>query len=90
MLTHRIIPCLDVKDGRVVKGGNFVNLRDAGDPGEQAAVYDAAGADELTFLDVTASSAERALRDSIAAADARAAAERAASDELRAELQYLP
>jgi cyclase len=58
-LKVRIIPCLDVKDGRVVKGVNFVNLRDAGDPVEQAAVYDAAGADELTFLDITASSDAR-------------------------------
>jgi cyclase len=55
MLKLRIIPCLDVKDGRVVKGVNFVSLRDAGDPVEQAAVYDAAGADELCFLDITAS-----------------------------------
>jgi len=55
MLKLRVIPCLDVKDGRVVKGINFVSLRDAGDPVEQAAVYDAAGADELTFLDITAS-----------------------------------
>ncbi len=52
----RVIPCLDVKDGRVVKGVNFVDLRDAGDPVEQARVYDAAGADELCFLDITASS----------------------------------
>ena len=59
MLTLRIIPCLDVKDGRVVKGVNFVSLRDAGDPVEQAAVYDAAGADELTFLDITASHERR-------------------------------
>jgi cyclase len=59
MLKLRIIPCLDVKDGRVVKGVNFVSLRDAGDPVEQAAVYDAAGADELTFLDITASSDNR-------------------------------
>jgi cyclase len=57
MLKLRVIPCLDVKDGRVVKGVNFVSLRDAGDPVEQAAVYDAAGADELTFLDITASHA---------------------------------
>jgi imidazole glycerol-phosphate synthase subunit HisF len=56
----RVIPCLDVDAGRVVKGVNFVNLRDAGDPVELAAVYDAAGADELVFLDVTASSDERA------------------------------
>jgi cyclase len=55
MLKLRVIPCLDVKDGRVVKGVNFVALRDAGDPVEQAAVYDAAGADELCFLDITAS-----------------------------------
>ncbi|MFT9381423.1 imidazole glycerol phosphate synthase subunit HisF, partial [Gluconobacter sp.] len=55
MLKLRVIPCLDVKDGRVVKGVNFVSLRDAGDPVEQAKLYDAAGADELTFLDITAS-----------------------------------
>ncbi len=55
MLTKRIIPCLDVKDGRVVKGVNFVNLRDAGDPVEVAKIYDKAGADELVFLDITAS-----------------------------------
>jgi imidazole glycerol-phosphate synthase subunit HisF len=55
MLKVRIIPCLDVKDGRVVKGINFEKLRDAGDPVEQAMVYDAAGADELCFLDITAS-----------------------------------
>ncbi len=55
MLTKRIIPCLDVKDGRVVKGVNFVNLRDAGDPVEVAKVYDQARADELVFLDITAS-----------------------------------
>lgn len=55
MLKIRVIPCLDVKDGRVVKGVNFVALRDAGDPVEQAAAYDAAGADELMFLDITAS-----------------------------------
>ena len=54
MLARRINPCLDVKDGRVVKGVNFVNLRDAGDPVEQARVYDAEGADELVFLDITA------------------------------------
>lgn len=58
-LKVRVIPCLDVKDGRVVKGVNFVDLRDAGDPVEQAAIYDAAGADELTFLDITASSDAR-------------------------------
>jgi cyclase len=55
VLKVRVIPCLDVKDGRVVKGVNFVALRDAGDPVEQAAAYDAAGADELMFLDITAS-----------------------------------
>ena len=55
MLARRIIPCLDVKDGRVVKGVNFVNLRDAGDPVEQAKIYDSMGADELVFLDITAS-----------------------------------
>ncbi len=59
MLKARVIPCLDVKDGRVVKGVNFVSLRDAGDPVEQARVYDAAGADELCFLDITASSDKR-------------------------------
>jgi cyclase len=59
-LAVRVIPCLDVDDGRVVKGVNFENLRDAGDPVELAAVYDAEGADELTFLDVTASSSGRA------------------------------
>ena len=59
MLKIRIIPCLDVKDGRVVKGVNFVDLKDAGDPVEQARVYDAAGADELCFLDITASHERR-------------------------------
>lgn len=59
MLKLRVIPCLDVKDGRVVKGVNFVSLRDAGDPVEQAAIYDATGADELTFLDITASHENR-------------------------------
>jgi imidazole glycerol-phosphate synthase subunit HisF len=54
MLAKRIIPCLDVKDGRVVKGINFVNLRDAGDPVEQARIYDREGADELVFLDISA------------------------------------
>ena len=54
MLSARVIPCLDVHDGRVVKGVNFVNLVDAGDPVEQARLYDAAGADELCFLDITA------------------------------------
>lgn len=59
MHTKRIIPCLDVKDGRVVKGVNFVNFRDAGDPAEVAAAYDKAGADEVIFLDITASSDAR-------------------------------
>ena len=59
MLTKRIIPCLDVKDGRVVKGVNFVNLQDAGDPVEIAKAYDKAGADEVVFLDITASSDNR-------------------------------
>jgi len=59
MLKVRVIPCLDVKDGRVVKGVNFVQLRDAGDPVEQAMLYDAAGADELCFLDITASHEKR-------------------------------
>lgn len=59
MFTKRIIPCLDVKNGRVVKGVNFVNLRDAGDPVEIAAAYDRAGADEVVFLDITASSDAR-------------------------------
>ncbi len=72
MLKLRIIPCLDVKDGRVVKGVNFVSLRDAGDPVEQAAVYDAAGADELTFLDITASHEDRdTMRDVVARTAAR-------------------
>ena len=60
MLTKRIIPCLDVHEGRVVKGVNFVQLRDAGDPVEIAKVYNRAGADELVFLDITASSDHRA------------------------------
>ncbi|MCW5696972.1 MAG: imidazole glycerol phosphate synthase subunit HisF [Bauldia sp.] len=60
-LKTRVIPCLDVKDGRVVKGVNFVDLRDAGDPVEAARAYDAAGADELCFLDITASHEERAI-----------------------------
>lgn len=59
MFTKRIIPCLDIHNGRVVKGVNFVNLRDAGDPVHVAAAYDKAGADELVFLDITASSDER-------------------------------
>src|SRR3546814_3209188 len=61
MLTVRVIPCRDVKDGRVVKGVNFVDLVDAGDPVEQAQVYDAAGADELCFLDITASHENRGI-----------------------------
>ncbi|HVI29693.1 imidazole glycerol phosphate synthase subunit HisF [Hansschlegelia sp.] len=61
MLKVRVIPCLDVKDGRVVKGVQFVDLRDAGDPVEAAIAYDAAGADELCFLDITASHEERAI-----------------------------
>lgn len=60
MFTKRIIPCLDVKDGRVVKGVNFVDLKDAGDPVEIAAAYDRAGADEVVFLDITASCDNRA------------------------------
>jgi len=72
MLKLRVIPCLDVKDGRVVKGVNFVSLRDAGDPVEQAKIYDRAGADELTFLDITASH-ER--RDTILDVVSRTAAE---------------
>jgi cyclase len=61
MFKVRLIPCLDVKDGRVVKGVNFLDLRDAGDPVEAAIAYDAAGADELTFLDITASSENRGI-----------------------------
>jgi cyclase len=61
MFKVRVIPCLDVKDGRVVKGVNFVNLRDAGDPVEAAKAYDAAGADELCFLDITASHEKRGI-----------------------------
>ncbi len=61
MLKARVIPCLDVKDGRVVKGVNFVDLRDAGDPVESATAYDAAGADELCFLDITASHENRGI-----------------------------
>ncbi len=54
MLAKRIIPCMDIANGRIVKGVNFVNLRDAGDPVEQAQIYDQAGADELAFLDISA------------------------------------
>src|SRR5579864_6061054 len=61
MFKVRVIPCLDVKDGRVVKGVNFVNLRDAGDPVAAAIAYDEAGADELTFLDITASHENRGI-----------------------------
>ncbi len=61
MLKSRLIPCLDVKDGRVVKGVNFINLRDAGDPVDCAIAYDAAGADELCFLDITASHEDRGI-----------------------------
>lgn len=61
MLTKRIIPCLDVKDGRVVKGTNFVNLRDAGDPVAIAEIYDTQGADEIVFLDITASHEKRSI-----------------------------
>src|ERR1700693_2968883 len=61
MFKVRVIPCLDVKDGRVVKGVNFVELRDAGDPVAAAVAYDAAGADELTFLDITASHENRGI-----------------------------
>ena len=60
MHTKRVIPCLDIKDGRVVKGVKFLNLRDAGDPADVAAAYDKAGADEVVFLDITASSDSRA------------------------------
>ncbi len=72
MLALRVIPCLDVKDGRVVKGVNFVELRDAGDPVEQARAYDAEGADEITFLDITASHENR---DTILDVVSRTAAE---------------
>src|SRR5579875_483080 len=61
MFKVRVIPCLDVKDGRVVKGVNFVDLRDAGDPVEAAIAYDAAGADELYFLDITATHENRGI-----------------------------
>ncbi len=71
MLTKRVIPCLDVTNGRVVKGVSFVDLRDAGDPVELAAHYDAAGADELVFLDITASSDGRATMVDVVEATAR-------------------
>jgi imidazole glycerol-phosphate synthase subunit HisF len=67
MLTRRVIPCLDVKEGRVVKGINFLGLRDAGDPVELAKLYDAQGADELVFLDITASAEKRELIFDLAA-----------------------
>ncbi len=70
MLAKRIIPCLDVKDGRVVKGTKFLNLRDAGDPVEVAAFYDQEGADEITFLDITASHEERDIIIDVVAATA--------------------
>ena len=71
MLTKRVIPCLDVKGGRVVKGVNFVSLRDAGDPVELAAAYDREGADEVVFLDITATSDNRATTIDMAARAAR-------------------
>ena len=72
MLKARVIPCLDVKDGRVVKGVNFVDLRDAGDPVEQARLYDSAGADELCFLDITASHEKRDIILDVVSATAEA------------------
>jgi cyclase len=72
LLKVRVIPCLDVKDGRVVKGVRFVDLRDAGDPVEAAKAYDAAGADELCFLDITASHEERAILLDVVARTAEA------------------
>src|SRR5216684_7859944 len=71
MQTARVIPCLDVTDGRVVKGVNFVGLRDAGDPVELAARYDLQGADELVFLDITASSDAREIMADVVARTAR-------------------
>ena len=73
MLKVRVIPCLDVKDGRVVKGVNFVDLRDAGDPVEQAALYDREGADELCFLDITASHERRDILYDVVSRTAEAA-----------------
>ena len=70
MLKVRVIPCLDVKDGRVVKGVKFQQLRDAGDPVESAKAYDAQGADELVFLDITASSDGRGIMHDVVAATA--------------------
>ena len=72
MLKARLIPCLDVKDGRVVKGVNFIDLRDAGDPVEIAKAYDAAGADELCFLDITATHEDRAIIFDVVAQTAEA------------------
>ena len=72
MLKARVIPCLDVKDGRVVKGVNFVDLVDAGDPVEAAKAYDAAGADELCFLDITASHEDRGIIFDVVSRDGRA------------------
>lgn len=71
MLTKRVIPCLDVRDGRVVKGVNFVNLRDAGDPVELASAYDREGADEVVFLDITATSDDRSTTIDLASRAAR-------------------
>ncbi len=71
MLAKRVIPCMDVKDGRVVKGVNFVNLRDAGDPVELASFYDREGADEVVFLDITATSDDRATTIEMASRAAR-------------------
>ena len=73
MLAKRIIPCLDVKEGRVVKGTRFLNLRDAGDPVEVAALYDQQGADELVFLDITASHERRAIMIDVVARTAEQA-----------------
>ncbi|HUZ49970.1 MAG TPA: HisA/HisF-related TIM barrel protein, partial [Candidatus Dormibacteraeota bacterium] len=71
MVTRRIVPCLDIRDGRVVKGVNFVNVRDAGDPVELARAYEASGADELVFLDITATLEGRVATRSIVSAVAR-------------------
>ena len=79
MLAKRIIPCLDVKEGRVVKGTRFLNLRDAGDPVEVAALYDQQGADELVFLDITASHERRAIMIDVVARTADHLASEAAA-----------
>ena len=71
MLAKRVIPCMDVKDGRVVKGVNFVDLRDAGDPVELSSFYDSQGADEVVFLDITATSNNRATTEELASRAAR-------------------